>query len=243
MREFRFTVEFDSGADPVADVFLNHPSLQAKSISLSVSTHGMWRVDRITGADDGITALTSALVDDQYCPECVGEHEKCDAQWEYEIISRDTGGVFLYSFLDTVSYCHSIPFLAATGMGNGSFFDTYRHQGIYNWRILLREHQRVSELFEQVQENVPSGVSITLQQLKEPTQWGNGAKTLADLPRNQQQAIETAHQLGYYATPRSVTLEDIATKLEIPRSTLRYRLRSAEEWVMDSFVAQHRLSE
>lgn len=39
-------------------------------------------------------------------------------------------------------------------------------------------------------------------------------------------------RLGYYKYPREATLEDIAAELELPLTTLRYRLRRAEAWAI-----------
>jgi hypothetical protein len=36
--------------------------------------------------------------------------------------------------------------------------------------------------------------------------------------------------MGYYNHPRDATLEDLATHLDLPVTTFRYRLRRAEAW-------------
>jgi predicted DNA binding protein len=42
--------------------------------------------------------------------------------------------------------------------------------------------------------------------------------------------------MGYYRTPRAVKLAEIADRLDVPESTLRYRLRRAEAWLTTTFV-------
>jgi predicted DNA binding protein len=56
------------------------------------------------------------------------------------------------------------------------------------------------------------------------------------LPGEQQVALRTAYEHGYYDTPRDATLEELATALDVPRSTLSYRLRRAEAQLVRNHV-------
>ncbi|WP_299331855.1 helix-turn-helix domain-containing protein [Haloplanus sp.] len=43
---------------------------------------------------------------------------------------------------------------------------------------------------------------------------------------------------GYYRTPREVTLDGLAAELGVPRSTLSYRLRRAEERLVSGYLGE-----
>ncbi len=62
--------------------------------------------------------------------------------------------------------------------------------------------------------------------------------TLAELPPEQQAAVEAAVEHGYYRTPRDTSLTELAETLDVSRSTLQYRLQRAEAWIVRSFVTR-----
>lgn len=57
---------------------------------------------------------------------------------------------------------------------------------------------------------------------------------------DQREALHTAVTHGYYETPRQVDLSALADYLDIPRSTLSYRLRRAEAELAKQFTATDR---
>nr|WP_272931527.1 helix-turn-helix domain-containing protein [Halobacterium noricense] len=54
-----------------------------------------------------------------------------------------------------------------------------------------------------------------------------------ELTRDQLNVLQTAHELGYFETPRQASADDIATELGIAQSTLSERLRLAENQLFD----------
>jgi len=48
------------------------------------------------------------------------------------------------------------------------------------------------------------------------------------LSDDQLEVLETAYQMGYFKVPQEVTAEEIASELDISRSTLSERLRRVE---------------
>lgn len=59
---------------------------------------------------------------------------------------------------------------------------------------------------------------------------------LARLTERQRTALETAHGMGFYETPREVSYEDIAAELGIAPTTANELLRRAEARVVDTVV-------
>lgn len=239
MREFVFDLQFEPGVDPVMDVFIEHPDLVDTALSVAVSTAGYWRVDRISGPEPALDALETVLLDPAICADCIGVHDTCDARWTNEVLAREPNCRTVYMAITDVEFCHSVPFMAQSLLGDGLCFDTQRRGATTEWRILAPRGFDIGELFEALRGDLPDGVTLTLRQLGTPSTWGPTNATIADVPAEQREALLTAYRMGYYETPRSATTDEIATEVGIPTSTLRYRLRRAESWVVGQFVDEN----
>lgn len=239
MREYIFAAEYERGADAVMDVFIDHPELIGTALNITVSTAGVWRVDRVVGPADGLDAVEAVYTDASVCNECLGEHPDCTITAEYDVVSDGQNSRIIYAYSDGGSYCHSVPFFAARTFGDGLVFDAQRRGNVYEWRILVPGDPPVGDLFDQLRDGLPEGISLSLRQVGTPSAWGDPTASLTKLPPEQRRALETATQSGYYATPREATLGDIADELGLAKSTLRYRLRRAESWLTETVVADH----
>lgn len=240
MREYIFTIEYSEGAYPLADTFIRYPELYLTAVTISMSRSGLWRVDRVTGPEAGIAEFKDVYTDPSYCIECGGDTDDCDAQWEHEYIETGSDSLTVYSRVTKpATYCHSVPFLALNEFGDGLLFDSQRRGHNYEWRILMPEDLPVGDLFDRLRAGVEDNTRITLQQVKTPSRWGGDVTTIADLPYEQRVVLETAVVKGYYATPRRVNLGELAAELDLPNSTLRYRLRRAEARLIESFIGKH----
>ncbi|WP_336327130.1 helix-turn-helix domain-containing protein [Halovenus sp. HT40] len=62
--------------------------------------------------------------------------------------------------------------------------------------------------------------------------------TLGRLTHRQREALSTAHELGYYETPREVSFEEVAAELDCASSTANELLRRAESKIIDSILAE-----
>ncbi len=54
-----------------------------------------------------------------------------------------------------------------------------------------------------------------------------------ELSRDQLTVLQTAHQMGYFDTPRRASADDVATELDIAQSTFSERLRLAQDQLFD----------
>lgn len=61
--------------------------------------------------------------------------------------------------------------------------------------------------------------------------------TLKALTDRQREALITAHELGYYETPRAVSFEEVAAELDCASSTANELLRRAEAKIIDAVLA------
>jgi predicted DNA binding protein len=237
MREFVFTIRYESGSDPLMDVFIDHPQTIATSLACSVTSESMWRLDRVSGPLTALDALEETLFDTDRCEECIGSRN-CHGVSEYEIVAATERSRTIYAYRPEMEGCHSIPYLAAVQLGDGLLFETIRREHQYRWRILLREDAAVGELYDTLQTDLREGIGLDLQHLSTPTHWGDAVVTVADLPSEQRVALEAAVEHGYYEQPRTSTAADVADELELPQSTFQYRLQHAEAWLASRFVAE-----
>lgn len=243
MREFAVTLDYDSGVDPVMDLFIEHPQLVSKAVDISVGAGGLTRVDRISGSPEAIDSVVEAYLDPGICNECAAPHGDCDADRSYEVIESEPGSRTVYTYHERISYCNSVPFHATMELPGGLLFDSQRRGRTHEWRILMRGDHAVGSLYEKLLEDLPDGVTLGFQRLTNPERWGKYTETVADLSPEQRRAIEAAVEMDYYATPREATLADLSAALEVPQSTLRYRLRRAEAWLTNTVITGQQLSE
>jgi predicted DNA binding protein len=237
MREFVFTIRYESNSDPLMDVFIDHPHTIATSLACSVTTESMWRLDRVSGPPPALDAIEEVLFDRDRCEECIGSRN-CHGASDYEIVAATERSRTIYVYRPEIEECHSIPYLAAAQLGDGLLFETIRHEHQYRWRILLREDAAVGELYDTLQTDLREGIELDLQHLSTPTHWGDAVVTVADLPSDQRAALEAAVEHGYYEQPRAATAAEIAEELELPQSTFQYRLQRAEAWLASRFVTE-----
>ncbi len=62
--------------------------------------------------------------------------------------------------------------------------------------------------------------------------------TQSALSPEQEAALQAAVEHGYYESPREVDGGELAEHLDVPRSTLTYRLRRAEEQLANQYLQE-----
>ncbi|WP_330633351.1 helix-turn-helix domain-containing protein [Halocatena halophila] len=237
MREFIFTITYARSADPIMDVFIQYPSLRAQTIACHVSANGQWRLDRIVGPAQALEQVEAIYTDGNHCNECIGPHD-CLTEWDHERLLQTPTCRLIYTYSAAANNCWSIPELAHCYLGDGLVCDAARHKNQYEWRLLMPDGARVSELYNGLKSELKSDLSLDFRQVGEPTYWTEEGATVADLPYEQRTAVQAAIDRGYYRTPREISLTDLAAAMDIPMSTLQYRLQRAESWIIQQFVNQ-----
>jgi predicted DNA binding protein len=237
MQEFVFTIEYERGFDEIMDSFIDHPSALADSLSIAVSPSGMWRVDRLSGPPAFFEALEEPFLHPEYCNDCLCEPASCETVWNHYEISVDRTARTVYSYMDEIGYCRSIPYLALDELGDGLVFEAQRRGRRYQWRLLIPRDRDVGAFFERLKGELGAGRTIDFERLQEPKRWGGAALSLADLPAEQRVAVEAALEHGYYQNPRGTTIRELADDLGVSRSTFQYRLSNAESWLVSSLFA------
>lgn len=231
-----FTIEFDPRSDQVMDVLADHPRTQARMIACAVSPDNSWRLDRITGPATALERLDDVYLDPGRCNECLDARPTCGATRDYEVLERDETTRIVYTYLVEPGYCHSIPPLATEHLGFGVLYDARRRGATYEWRLLMPDDDGVGKLHDALESGLRDDLSLDVRRLSRPTHWYDRFVATDDLEFEQREALESAVDGGYYETPRETTLDDLAGRLDLPRSTLRYRLRRAEAWLVERYV-------
>jgi len=94
---------------------------------------------------------------------------------------------------------------------------------------VVGEESALQDAYAEVAEAVP----VTVEWVGE---YDAGGGPLARLTERQRTAIETAHRLGFYETPRAVSYEDIAAELDCAPTTANELLRRAEARIVDALL-------
>ena len=243
MREFVFALEYDPGTNPVADVLATHGDATVRSLSCHVTPESLWRVDRAVGSDEALEALEAAYRDGDFFADCL-VRDDCGADCQVDVLDRGSDGLVVYTYWDRTDECASVPHLAREYLGDGLLFETYREDRRYRWRIVLANGAPVGEFFDALSAEAGACAGIDVLRWSEiDPESSTATKTGDGLSPAQRRAVLAAVDHGYYETPREIELTDLAEELEIPRSTLSYRLRRAEATFAKTYANDELASE
>ncbi|SEO41156.1 HTH DNA binding domain-containing protein [Halogranum amylolyticum] len=226
MREFAFTLQFDAGEDPLTDCFATHEDASSQALVCALSDDRLWGLEQVSGPVDALGDIKPLLLDPARGFESISE-TPCEATWSHDLLDDRRNQCTVYSLVEGTERCHTVPSLANRYLPLGTLCRVRRHGRCQHWRVLTSNERRVGLLFETLHEKLRAGVTFRFDHLMDAT-WAGEILLSATLPANQQAALESAIEHGYYETPRDVTLDELAATLGLPRSTLSYRLRKAE---------------
>jgi len=241
MRELVFALEYEPGCNRVADALADHPDARVRSLSLHATADQLWRVDHATGTPDALDAIEDAFRNSDYYADCLAT-EDCGATQTTRVLDRTDDTLVLYSDWERTPTCASVPHIARDHLGDGVLFET-RHKGRhYTWRLIHSGNGDLAAFFDALE--VAVGECAQMEMLRTAdttTSAGGGDGTSSGLPPAQEAALQAAVEHGYYESPREVDVAELAEHLDVPRSTLTYRLRRAEEHLAKQHVASERV--
>jgi DNA-binding transcriptional ArsR family regulator len=235
MREFTFSIDYTAGTDPMMDVFIDHPSLVARGLHGCVSDDGFWRIERFSGPTTALDAVERLHLDDDGRTESVTEAD-CLATEHPDVLERSDGERVFYTYVERLSGSKPIQTLVGRYLPPGSLLCSRRSQDRHEWRILMRSDEKVGLLYDALSANLRSGLSFHMGHLRDADQWGHDSLGTVSLDPDQRTALRAAARHGYYRAPSEITLDELASKLDVPRSTLSYRLRRAEEQLVTEYL-------
>ncbi len=235
MREFEFVVRFEPGVDDLMDVFLDHPDLAARSSVCVCTQETMWRIDHLTGQPDALDRLDEHFLDEDRCNECL-DAPNCDTYRTYQVLHQTGDSRTVYTYRREVHRCHSIPFIVHDHVGDGAVFEAVRSSGEYRWKVLYPEEQPIGDLFDAIEAELRPGLDLEVSHLRSAGNWDATSRVTTELSHEHRAVLEAAFDAGYYTRPRETTVADLATQLDLPRSTIQYRLRTAEDMILSGFM-------
>lgn len=112
-------------------------------------------------------------------------------------------------------------------LGPVSTIDGYEY-----WRLGSWSKKTLMAFYE----NVKTIGEIELLKLKRETPRVMLQHTMADLTEKQRVALVTAHEMGYFEVPRKVSVQEIAKRMNVPRTTLESHLKKAISKVMKVMI-------
>jgi len=240
MRELVFALEYEPGCNRVADALADHPDARIRSLSLHATDERLWRVDHATGTPEALDDIEDAFRTADYYADCLAT-EHCGATQTTQVLDRAGETLVLYSDWERTPACSSVPHIARDHLGDGVLFDT-RHEGRhYTWRVIHAGDGDVAAFFDAIENAVGDCARMEMLRSSE-TRAGGGddatGEAAGDLSPEQEAALRAAVEHGYYETPRAVNVGELADHLDVPRSTLTYRLRRAEAQLAKRYAAR-----
>lgn len=237
MREFTFAIEYDPGTDPITDVFIDHPETVARSLDGYVTTEQFWRIERISGTAKALDRIEAVRFDDSQCGESITELD-CEATRYHDRLERSEGELVVYTYLEDITTCESVHTIAGKHLDSGTVFDTRRQEDRHEWRILMRSDAKIGMFYDEIGARLREGLTFRMGSLRDADGWQQDLLASVAIPTKQRAALNAAVDHGYYETARDATLDEIAEALDIPRSTLSYRLRQAETRLVRQYVTE-----
>jgi len=243
MRELVFALEYQPGCNGVADTLADHPAARIRSLSLHATTERLWRVDHATGTPAALEAIENAFLTADYYADCLATRD-CGATQETQVLDHTDDTLVLYSYWERTATCASVPHIALDHLGDGVMFDT-RHEGRhYTWRLIHSGSGDVAAFFDELEDAVGDCARMEMLRTADTAAvTGEADDGTTGLSPEQEAALRAAVEHGYYETPREVDVGELATHLDVPRSTLTYRLRRAEEHLAKQYVSHERSAE
>lgn len=242
MRELVFALEYEPGANRVADTLADYPDARIRSLSLHATADRLWRVDHASGGSAALAAIEETFRATDYYADCLAA-EACGAPQTTRVLDRTEQTLVLYSDWVRTPTCVSVPHIARDHLGDGILFETRHESRHYTWRLIHSGAGDVAAFFDALEAAIGETAEMELLRTTETTATGQPPPSTAGLAPEQEAALQAAVEHGYYETPREVDVAELAAHLEVPRSTLTYRLRRAEEELAKQHVATLRASD
>lgn len=235
MRELTFELEYQKGADPLMDTFAEHPALSADSIGSCVRRDRLWWIERFVGPSAALDRIERIRLDADTPKEEMTATD-CGAARHHEILERSSSTLVLYSFLKRLHTCNSVMALAARHLDLGVVFQTQRRGNCHRWRLLMPSDENVDVFYEKANDHLNDEIRFTIGRLCDAEQLHYDSLATVSMPPEQRETLRAAIEYGYYETPRDITISELADVLDVPQSTVSYRLRQAEAQLAKGYL-------
>ena len=235
MHELLFTLAYEKGVDEYMDLFIEHNDLRAEAVYSCLDPSQLWRLEVLTGDASTLEAVTSLALDESRGRESVSERS-CEATRYHSLLTETGRRRVIYSYLSDVRRCDAVPVITARYLSGGSLVKLTRRGAEAQWQILMQNDEKTGMLYDTLGSRRADGMQFHFGRVTEVDTWRNTMLAANTLPNEQRETLALAVNEGYFETPREVTLDELAEQLDVPRSTVSYRLRRAVGEVVSNFV-------
>jgi predicted DNA binding protein len=216
-------------------VFREHESLRSEALFACMDTSQMWVLELVTGDPDDLRAVDEVLLDDTVDQYSITDRS-CDATRQTSLLTAETRQRVAFTYVSDVTHCDAIPLIGARYFSEGVLYKQTRSGQDATWNVFVQNDEKVSLLYDTVTGRLADGLQFSFEHMAEFDQWESRLLSRSGIPAEQRETLSLAVERGYFETPRAVTLEELAGELDIPRSTVSYRLRRATAELAKSFV-------
>lgn len=236
MYEFSFEITYDDGADEYADAFIERDTLRSEAVYSCLDPTELWALESVTGDAGDLEAVDDLLFDESLDRESISARE-CEATRTTSLLATKRRRRVAYTHLADVATCDSVPALAATYISGGVLFEQTRSGDTVRWDVLVQDDSKIGHLYDTLGAKLADGLHFSFRHLTEVDDWTSGLLGgSGSIRAEQREVLAAAVDRGYFETPREVTLDELAASLELPRSTVSYRLRRATAELAKEFV-------
>lgn len=235
MYEFSFTIRYDAGADEFMDLFIEHGSLRSETLAACLEPSQMWRLEVVTGDPDELAAVDGALLDETLDRDSISDRD-CDATRHISRLDETPRRRVTYTYLSEITSCDAVPVLAVNYLTRGLLFRQTRSGQTVQWRVLTQDDEKIGMLYDTLTGRLGDGLTFLFDHMTEVDHWERHPPAPDEIRADQRAVLVAAVDGGYFEIPREVTLDELAADLDLPRSTVSYRLRRAVAEIAESFV-------
>lgn len=235
MREFVFDLVYEDVPAPLERLGAPAGQLSSTSVGGCIGTDEFWRLERFSGPYEALERCVDSEPDWLLTGESITT-ESCTGQRHVELLERTNSECECYYHLKEVGGCESITTLAAEYVGTDVLFEVERQRDRETWSVLMESEEGIGLFYDAVQVSIRPEIRFVFGHIGQASGRRTELFARENLPSEQREALVVAVKRGYYERPREVTLDELSEEVGCPRSTLSYRLRSAESKLAKAFA-------
>ncbi|WP_368410760.1 helix-turn-helix domain-containing protein [Haladaptatus pallidirubidus] len=107
------------------------------------------------------------------------------------------------------------------------------HDGREYWTVIItQDRAEISRRLDEIRSEMNAEISI--EGMKSPDTHTQNGSPVVELSERQREVFELAQRRGYYSWPRETSASELATEIDISKTTLLEHLRKAEVKLLSS---------
>jgi predicted DNA binding protein len=242
MREFVFDLVYEETPSPLQQLFEEPSGLSSTGVGGTIDDDEFWRVERFSGPPEALDQITDDALDGLLPTEGITA-DTCEGSLYVKMLKRTSSECEVYYHLQNVGNCESVGTLAAEYLGTDVLFEIERGPGRDTWTVMTESEDGIGLLYDAIQVSLRPAIRFEFGHVGQASDRRTALFARKNLPPEQREALVAAVKRGYYERPRQVTLDELSEMVDCPRSTLSYRLRSAESKLAKAFAVNEETTE